>query len=208
MTDISFTEMLVADVAAAMERFERSSSPSHMRDLVRTSFAAIEGTAWIFREHVIDAAESTYGLEPEEQAALRETSYQVSEKGKINAQLRFIPLLNSIRLIARIARRLAPESQIDFSEQGWDEVRRAVAIRNRITHPKSAMDLTLTETDAKVCVKAMFWFLNETTGVMQAMVKTRRDFLGEFQDVFAKLQAGDPATTALYEAICREDELD
>ncbi|MBO6526386.1 hypothetical protein [Erythrobacter sp.] len=204
MADATFTEALLTDVAAALDRLEKERTQSHMRDLVRTTFAAIEGAAWIFREHVIDVANSTYGLLPDEEAALSETSHQVSLQGKVSPQTRFIPLPNGIRLVARISKRLSLDHEIDFSTANWDLFLQAIEIRNRITHPKSNHDLRLTQSDIDSCLNALFWFMSETTDAMQATNIAARQYLGELGDVFWKLKNGDPATVALYKAISRK----
>lgn len=198
MADESFTEILITDVATAVARFKRQKDQSSMRDLVRTSFAAIEGSVWILREHVIDAANATYGLEPDEKAVLEEEAYQVTAQGKITRQTRFLPLLNSIRFLARIAQRIASKDAIDFSGSGWQKLQEAALIRNRVTHPKAASDLTLAVDDVETVIEAMHWFLSQIAQAMEILVSTRKDYLGEFEETLALLKAGDPATLALY----------
>ncbi|MFA6220583.1 MAG: hypothetical protein WC692_12525 [Erythrobacter sp.] len=127
MANANFTEILVTDFAASMARLEKSGSQSHMRDVVRTAFAAIEGTAWIFRQHIIEVANTTYGLEPDEQAVLLESVHLVSPQGKISTQARFIPLPNSIRLIDRIAARINNQGGDRFLGGGLERI----AQRNR-----------------------------------------------------------------------------
>lgn len=115
MAERSFLELLLIDVANATKRHASSGTQSDKRDLVRTTFAATEGVAWIFREHVTGAARDSYGLDPDEEGALNEIAFHVSETGKVHRRQSFVPLLNSIRLTARIGARIAPPKQIDFS---------------------------------------------------------------------------------------------
>lgn len=81
----------------------------------------------------------------------------------------------------------------------------AIDVRNRVTHPKSGDDLLLSKPQVDLCVKAMFWFLHETTQVMSVSNLALKGYLGKLDDVFEKLKAGDPATVALYEATVRGD---
>jgi hypothetical protein len=204
----SFLGMLVGDVADAMERQRKSNTQAAKRNLVRTAFSAVEGLAWVFREHVMDAAEGTYGLEPDEQHALAEMAYSVSDQGKVYGQQRFIPLLSMIRLIARIGERVTaepgPPATIDFSGSDWDNFRKSLNIRNRITHPKSRNDLVLTDDDIATSQAALFWFLDATSAVMEATNRASLDYLGKFHEVFQLLRNGDPATLALYEKARQE----
>jgi hypothetical protein len=168
----------------------------------------VEGLAWVFREHVMDAAEGTFGLEPDEQHVLAEMAYSVSDQGKIYGQQRFIPFLAMIRLIARIGERVTsepgPPATIDFSGSDWDNFRKSLAIRNRITHPKSRSDLVLTDDDIATSLAALFWFLTNITVVMAATNKAFRGYLGQLDEVSQLLLNGDPATLALYEKARQE----
>lgn len=201
MPDESFLEILITDVARSMERHESSGTQSNKRDLVRTTFAAIEGATWVFREHVMQAAQDTYGLEPDEIIVLSETTYQVTERGIIRPQQKFIPLVNTIKLIARIATRIAPSKRIDFSGPGWNLVGKAIDIRNRITHPKDNDDLTLTNSDTESSIGALFWLLQETSEVMEATNLASIDYLGELRHVLGKLKVADPQMLALYNSV-------
>lgn len=202
----SFAEMLVGDVLASMQRRSERDDQSSRRDLVRTSFAAIEGLAWVFREHVIEVAQSTYGLDEPEVRALSEVSYHVNDKGKISQQPKFIPLVSQIRLIARIAERISSNACIDFSGSDWDRLRNAVGIRNRITHPKTAADLELSGADADTCLAALFWFFTQASDAMERGNLAAKDYLGRFEDVLRKLRSGDPEVTALYNYLVQQDE--
>ncbi|WP_374406745.1 hypothetical protein [Pelagerythrobacter sp.] len=202
----SFAAMLVGDVFASMHRRELHDSQASRRDLVRTSFAAIEGFVWIFREHIVEAADSTYGLTEEESQVLAENSYQVNDQGRINAQPKFLPMLSQVRLIARIAARIAPEAEIDFSGSDWKSMREAVRVRNRITHPKTTADLELSKGDVDRSVSAFFWFGEAASSAMEHANVAVHGYLGLFKDVLEKLKAGDPETTLLYQYIAKSGD--
>ena len=201
VSDQSFISALLTDVRNAIGRHGQSGSQSDKRDLVRTAFAAFEGVVWIFRQHLVAAAESTYGLTANEKSILNESSYYLAEDGHIRVQRKFASLLATVRLMARIGERIAPARTIDFSGPDWNRVQCAVAIRNRITHPKSSSDLDLTESDLQTCLSALFWFLNETTEVLDAANVAMIDYLGEVHEVFHALRTGDESMQALYSHI-------
>ena len=196
----SFIGILLFDVMDAIDRHDDAPTQSGKRDLIRTTFAAVEGVSWIFREHVVEAARAMSELEPAEEVALSETSYQVSDQGRITEQARYRPLLAAVRLPARIAEKLAPTVKIDFSGRDWAHLKEAIKIRNRITHPKSRSDLILSDKDIQRSIGALFWLLNGTSDVMDAANLSYKDYVGQLRDLLEHLNAGDPATLALYEA--------
>lgn len=199
--DDSFLLILLNDVGAAISRRKANDTQATRRDTVRTAFAAIEGVVWIFREHVIDTAESTYGLEDDEKSILQERQLSVSEQGKITEQPRYLPLTATVRFIARIAGRLNEVDHFDFGTSEWDGFRKAIAVRNRITHPKSSHDLHVSKADVDEVTNALFWFLERLTEIMAQSVETEKRYLGQYREVFEKLKAGDLEMTALYEAV-------
>jgi hypothetical protein len=202
----SFLLILLNDVGAAISRRKADDTQATRRDTIRTALAAIEGMVWIFREHVIDTAESTYGLENDEKLILQERQLSVSEQGKITEQLRFLPLATTVRFIARIASRLNGVEHFNFGAAEWDGFRKAIGIRNRITHPKSSRDLHVSKADVQAVTDALFWFLEGLTEIRAQSVETQKRYLGQFKEVLEKLKEGDPEMTALYKAVRdRED---
>lgn len=204
--DDSFFLILFRDVGTALARNANEDNQATRRDLTRTAFAAIEGLVWIFREAVVTVAEETNGLEDGEKEILQERQLSVSEQGKISVQARFLGLIPTVRLIARIASRISGAEYFDFGASEWDGFRKAIAIRNRITHPKSAADLHLSKADVDQVISALFWFLETHSGVLAATLHTQKAFLGDIKDVLDNLKLGDPVTTELYKQILRQNQ--
>lgn len=199
--ELSFIGMLIMDVGAADKRCKELGTQAARRDFVRASFAAVEGIAWIFREHVRSLAETSGLLEDAERLALAETTFQVSATGKISTHPRFLSLVATVRLCARIADRMVNARCIDFAENGWEELLAAIAIRNRITHPKSRDDLILEEGDVSTCANAFFWFLEQITSAMATSNNAVRQFSEDMVKFLTQLKAGDPVAWAAYKAI-------
>lgn len=199
--DDSFLLILLDDVGAAIARRKMDDTQATRRDMIRTAFAAIEGLVWIFREHVIDTAENTYGLEDDEKLILQERQLTVSEQGRITEHLRFLPLTTTIRFIARIAGRLNGVDHFDFGGSGWEGFRKAIGIRNRITHPKSSDDLHVSESDVDQVMNALYWFFEKLTEIKGHSLETHKRYLGQLEDLLERLKSGDPEMKAFYDAV-------
>lgn len=196
----SFVRILLNDVAGAMERHRFSDSQSTRRNLVRTIFAAIEGLAWSYRQHITSTAAEMDALSRDEEIALSETTHLISDTGKVTKQTRFTPLPSIIRLTTRIAVRLAPELDIKLDTSGWEKFRKAIAIRNRITHPKVKADLIIALEDVETCMKACFWLMETSAQAMQAVNEAFAGYVAELRSLLAGLTSGDPAILAEYRA--------
>lgn len=195
-----FVSMLLFDVAASMRRYDKNQSEQARREMVRTLFAAIEGYTWMYREHIIEAARSMEELTIEEELALSEVSYQVTEQGKVIGQPRYMSMLATFRLTTRIASRLNPELAVRFDTGDWECLRRAVAIRNRTVHPKSRADLRITPKDLVVVQDAFHWLLNTAMGAMEAANAALRQFNDDFHAILTELRNGNPTVWAAYRA--------
>jgi hypothetical protein len=194
----SFASILVADVAAVMQRFDLDQSQQVRREMIRTLFAAIEGYAWLYREHVIEAAQSMTILTREEEAALSDVSYQVSEQGKISKQPRHLSVLAAFRLTTRIATRLNSNLAIRFDTDAWERLRAAILIRNRITHPKRRSDLEISDQDLMTAQTAFFWLLDTAVGAMEAANVALRQYNADFRATLADLRNGNPTVWEEY----------
>jgi hypothetical protein len=172
--------------------------------MIRTLFAAIEGYTWLYRERVIEVARSMDALTVEEEAALSEVTYQVTEQGKITRQPRYLSMLAAFRLITRIASRLDTALAIRFDTDDWERLRAAISIRNRITHPKKRSDLEISDQDLASAQSAFFWLLDTAMGAMEAANAALHRYNAEFRAILTELSKGNPEVWAEYrEAIAR-----
>jgi hypothetical protein len=202
----AFMALLIEDVIAARERLITSHTQTARRDVVRASLVAVEGLTWVAREHVRMALADDEQLTPVADLAMRELSYRVSESGQPIEQTRPLPLLTAVRLLVWQARIISPEISVQFSAAGWSDLRQAISIRNRITHPKPDQDLTISEVDLAVVESGMTWLLATVEYVMASTNLTyarRNDLLRE---VVQRLNAGDPDAWAEYYAMLRKIE--
>jgi hypothetical protein len=131
--------------------------------------------------------------------ALTESSYFVSDTGKVELQTRFISLPSMLRLIIRLAEQIAAEIKVDFSGHDWQNFRHAISVRHRITHPKKRSDLEISDNDVQTVRAAFYWLLETLVNVMAAMNDESSKFLDDVTMFTALLIAENPMALALYE---------
>lgn len=195
--------ILAGDVAASAERQKATPSQHNNRNLVRTIFAAIEGIVSIFRDHVTDIATELGELSSAEVAALAESVFQISNTGKVSAQRRFVPFLPMLRLLFRISARMDSSLAVSFADGNWENVRIALAVRNRITHPKASSDLSVSQDDVQVSFAAYYWLLERTAEAMASANAAFAAHVEQFRTILEALKAGDPEMVAAYETVAR-----
>lgn len=130
--------------------------------------------------------------------AFSESTYTVSSSGKLEQQTRGMSLTTMIRFTTRIAQDISPELQVDFGSLGWQEFQQAIAIRHRITHPKSAADLEITEDDIALATRSLFWLLEIIQNVMQSTNLRAESYLKSSRNFLSQLVNGDKVALAAY----------
>lgn len=195
-----FLRLLTEDVLTATNRKFNSDTQTNRRELVRSTFAAIEGLIWDYRKSVISAARELGLLTVDEGAALTERTVQIGQNGKLSKQDRFIPMLSAFRFVSRIAQRIDGSIELNFNEGGWHQVQLALEIRNRVTHPKSLADLVIEQADLDTCSNALCWLLEAHLAVLAATHAALKNFDDRIREILAALKAGDPKVIAEYEA--------
>ena len=195
----SFIGILVGDVELTLERVQAIDSQYNRRDLVRTTIAAIEGVTWVFRQNIQSVATDIDSIPPDVAAVFSETFYSVNEQGKITQQSRFVPLLAIIRLTANLAKQICPNLILDFSQNGWADLKQAIIIRNRITHPKNKRDLYITLAEIAVVRSGFVWLLSLTQDAMEAANAESAFHLHLLRTFTDLLIAGDKNALAEYQ---------
>lgn len=195
---ITLIRILIADVLAARERLLLADTQTARRDVVRASLAAMEGEVWLAREHVRETLKSFDSLSPLADLALREQTYVVTENGTLLEQTRSLPLPTAVRLMVAQTQIICPDLSVDFAVAGWSNFRRAISIRNRITHPRPENDLDVSGDELNAVASGLSWLAATIEYVMGrtnlALVETRTSL----DQLLDQLRAGDPAALEEY----------
>ncbi|WP_025879414.1 hypothetical protein [Stenotrophomonas indicatrix] len=135
------------DAMKVANEARNNADASTYRMAVRTIFAGAEGILWYAKNLArAAAAQSPGSYSTLEIAALGDEAYVVAENGTVKKKANFIPMVTSIRLVSKLmARGQMSNADFDWSAGALSTIRQAVAVRNRLTHPKSGVDLLVTE---------------------------------------------------------------
>lgn len=112
----------------------------------------------------------------------------------------------SLKLICRLAKRIVPELRFDFTEQGWSDLKQAAMIRNRVTHPKNAMDMEVSDEDLTTSWSGFFWLLKLGEQLIEATKQASEQFVSQVRQTLNELKNGDAKTLAYYEAAMKSLE--
>ena len=139
------------------------------RTVVRFLFAGIEGLCYRNKQIALaTAALKDIELTSAEMAMLREEAYGLDDNGEAESKksrLRTAPnLAFSLRMLARAR---GGSYEIDTNCTGWQAFKTSIRVRDRITHPKGASDLQVTEEEVASIIAAAGWFLEEECALLR-----------------------------------------
>ncbi len=174
------------DVGSAEKALAAENSPYNRRSYVRTVFAAIEGiTAFLRVESLRSIRTGALRASHDEIAMLHEEGYSLTDSGEITSHRRFVPLDASVRFLFRLYfDRRRPGTSVDYSEPGWAAFKRALKVRHRITHPRHASDLVVSDAEIVDSRDGHRW-------VTTTMLRTFADLLERRDAPEGKAQSGD-----------------
>ncbi len=144
----------------AAYRHDWSSQPLR-RMFVRAYWSMIEGEVFCTKQFALRACElGDKSLSAEEHVFLSESRVIVDEEGTASLKHAHIDTLSNLKQTLKIA---ASKFDLDwapnFSTQGWEKLALSLELRHRITHPKVAAELVVSESELDIHKDAFAWFL-------------------------------------------------
>jgi hypothetical protein len=152
-------KVLDADLAEAVTYGQSNNSPYAQRALVRAHFALIEGLSFALRQVTLASLRGTERLSEDEVILLREERPSIDEQGRPKAIQQFLKFPDSLLFSIRsYVKNHGTTYEPDRTGSGWQALHSAVKARDRVTHPKSAASLALSDADLRTFVEAAAWW--------------------------------------------------
>ena len=164
----------LSDELSILEPLLQSQPSESVRRLyVRSCFAMLEAVSCLIRDKafqgLIGKFSITGDLEITKAHYLEDYSYKISSTGKIERQNRCdIPFGAHFAFGLRTFAEVAEVQKNYIQGAGWDAFTRAIRIRNRITHPKSDADVTITEEDFEHVKLALVWAFDSMVDICES----------------------------------------
>jgi hypothetical protein len=165
---------LFDDFVECDEQLERSDTQFARRSYVRTVFALNEGFLYWFKQEVaewlLDKGLDRDNVMMAKLFLLSDESYRITDKGKIRSQKNRVPFLDFCGFVYRTAAEcLGVNPDPFFLEGGWQELKKALDVRHRITHPKKPEDLEITERELLAVSEGHRWLCNCVVHILNAI---------------------------------------
>lgn len=179
---IKITFKLLDDARYSAQHFQQElENQFWRRTLCRNTFAAIEGIMFRMKQlalkaHVVHSVQLTLG----EKALLREETYYIQKNGKVRSTPNHPSLTYNVRFAFRVLAKATNCSfSLDVAGQGWEHFVTAYKVRNRLTHPKLADDLEVSNTEMSSLMAASSWFFSQLNELNDLMTERSNQMFDE-----------------------------
>ncbi len=166
-------KLLYEDVELAERMWREQDSQFWRRTFIRSVFALIEGFTYRLKQVALEASKKfSIELSKSEIALLLEESYEVNDKGQAETRPDYIQLPRNIRFAFRMySLAYGINYQLKIDDDGWLSFKEALKVRNRLTHPKSTDDVSVSAEDMSHAEKAAIWFVRSSDEIQRAMIE-------------------------------------
>jgi hypothetical protein len=132
------------------------------RTYVRALFAFVEASTWLHKQYALmlhkhGRVEFTIG----ELALLREVQFDF-QHGKVREQSRFLNVADNYRFaFYAITKVIQSGRALDVTGEPWRAFKKAIEVRNRITHPKGPTDVLVSSEEHIEIANVGIWLVAE-----------------------------------------------
>ncbi len=110
------------------------------------------------------------GIQPEEAQFLEELSYRMNDKGEVQSVGAKIKTASSFLFTFKMFSKVSGHDvDIDTGQVGWANFKKALTIRDRITHPRIIEDLSISNDEITDVIKVGYWIDDQFRGLMAKM---------------------------------------
>lgn len=166
---------LADDVDRAQRDLESHNDGYARRNYVRALFAMVEGSVYLLKQTSLSSAlQRRVPMAPAEYALMAEETFDLDNKGQPRSTPKLLRITENLRFTIECVNRVFGSSVIlDTESAAWHDFRRAVEIRNRITHPKSAVEFEVTEEEVQMCWRLCDEWFNKLVASLVDSIVTR-----------------------------------
>ncbi len=130
-----------------------------------------------------------------ELALLREESYDLDDKGRVITKQSNLQILKNIKFtFEAFSKYFGAGFRLKLDDMGWESFLKAIKIRNRLMHPKSALDLNVSDEEFDIIRRANSWFesninlaLDSASDILENQTKLAKEATEKMNSFLSKV---------------------
>ncbi len=153
-------QVLGDDCSEQYSSIQDNNSQTHRRAYVRSVFALIEGVLHRMKLTAAHMGSHMFTLSIPELVMINEETFDVDDKGEVVAKRVFVKFLNNVKFAFRTySKSFGSSFELSLGGKGWWSLRECVKVRDRLMHPKTILDLEVTDAEVDATKIAFNWIL-------------------------------------------------
>jgi hypothetical protein len=153
-------QILGQDCREHYQAIQNNGSQTHRRAYVRAVFAFIEGVLHRTKVTTVHLGVLLGTISIHELVVLEGSQLDVNDKGQVTSKPLYPNFLNNVRLVFRtFSKSIGSTFSLNVGGQGWQNLREAVTVRDRLMHPKEITELQVSDAEVEATKQAFEWFL-------------------------------------------------
>jgi hypothetical protein len=156
-------------------------TPAERRMYIRSVFALIEAIIFVMKQMALSfhPGPDCDTISDADRVFAQEQVYKLTESGDIQVHRNKITLESNIRFAFKLfARAGYISTDLDVSGAEWQALKRAIKLRDRITHPKAISDLTISNEEFNDVFTSFGWltisFVKQFTEIANKALVTEK----------------------------------
>lgn len=156
---------------------EPPTEPADRRAFVRAVFACLEGITHATKGLALSMFDDLgVTLTAAERALLLDEEYRLGDKGLAKVGVPYLKLKPHLSFaFGMVDRVIEPDVSVNHGSKEWSDLNVALERRNRLTHPRTASDLEVTDEELESTTHVFFWVMKKLTQSVLGSVLARRD---------------------------------
>ena len=155
---------LTDDIFVICDEVRKHDSALSRRLMVTQVFVQMEVVASLVRSVIKDHYDSRRGdvteLDYADTIVMHGDDYRIEDDGKVTLSEKKVRTLAHVMYTLNFAARSQKKEFDAKKEKHWPDVKPAIKIRDRVTHPKGEKDLDVTEKELALAMNALHWFIS------------------------------------------------
>jgi hypothetical protein len=146
---LQLIDEMIGELDAIWHQIEQNDSQVWRRAYCKSLFSFVEGASYLLKREIILLREGEgWDLDGRDKWVLTESRPARLEDGEENRRPFFLPTLDNLTYaLEEFAYWNWADYKIDKKSEGWSNLCKASRIRNRIAHPKSPVDLYISDAE-------------------------------------------------------------
>jgi hypothetical protein len=160
----STSDLYIKDINFIASHIEEDETGYWARSLIKTVVSFFEADVFIQKCDLVNFCKEEYiNISPEILMFLKNTKYDIRENGDIKQKYNQTTLKADIKFTFKQVCSLKFFTlKFGYSDRRWSQLLKTIDVRNRLTHPKTLADQTVTNSEVEDCVASLEWFFDNS----------------------------------------------